>query len=101
VLTNLSPGLSNGGRDLTIQSDGKIVVAGYAHGPISLEFCLIRYNSNGSLDNTFEVDGKLTTNFGGDDYGTSIALQENGRIVVAGKAYTGADWDFALVRYLP
>ena len=101
VLTNLSPGLSNGGRDLAIQSDGKILVAGYAYGPISLEFGLIRYNANGSLDNTFDVDGKLTTNFGGDDYGTAIALQGDGRIIVAGKAYTGADWDFALVRYLP
>jgi len=101
VVTNLSPGFSNGGRDVAIQSDGKIVVAGYSYGPISLDFALIRYLPDGSLDATFDVDGKLTTDFGGEEYGNAIALQGNGRIVVAGYAYTSPYGDFALARYLP
>ena len=54
----------------------------------------------GSLDNTFDTDGKLTTDIGsyGDD-GNSVAIQSDGKILVAGYSYNGTDNDFALVRY--
>ncbi len=48
------------GRAIAIQADGKIVVAGSANN----NFAVARYNANGSLDTTFSGDGKLTTNFG-------------------------------------
>ena len=47
-----------------IQSDGKIVVAGTAYHSGNYDFAVVRYNSDGSLDSSFDGDGKLTTDFG-------------------------------------
>jgi uncharacterized delta-60 repeat protein len=103
VLTNPTPGVPDSMRGLAIQTDGKIVVVGEKGNDGSRDFILARYNSNGSLDNTFSGNGWLTTDFGGDDYASDIAIQANGRLVVAGRtnAGAGADWDFALARYMP
>ncbi len=63
-------------------------------------FGLVRYNIDGTLDNTFDTDGKVTTAFGfGEDYGGEIALQPDGKIIVAGSSEQGGHWDFALARY--
>ena len=54
----------------------------------------------GSLDNTFGTGGKVTTDFGSsDDGGQSIAIQSDGKILVAGWSNNGTNDDFALVRY--
>jgi uncharacterized delta-60 repeat protein len=88
------------GNSVAIQSDGKIVVAGYSYNGSDNDFALVRYNADGSLDNTFDSDGKVTTAIGsGMDIGLSVAIQSNGKIVVAGYSYNGSDNDFALVRY--
>jgi len=50
----------------------------------------------GTLDTTFDVDGKRTTNFGGTDAAYAVAIQPNGKIVVAGSVN---DNNFGLVRY--
>jgi uncharacterized delta-60 repeat protein len=47
-------------------------------------FGIMRLNKNGSLDLTFDGDGRKSTNFGGDDYANSVALQPDGKIVVGG-----------------
>jgi uncharacterized delta-60 repeat protein len=77
---------------LAIQSDGKIVAAGSAGG----DFALARYNADGSLDSTFGSSGKVTTDFGGFDAASAVAIQPDGRIVAAGRTEGG---DFALTRY--
>ena len=41
----------------------------------------------GELDPAFGGDGRVTTNFGGDDGGNAVAIQSDGKIVVAGHAY--------------
>ncbi|HYV91310.1 MAG TPA: T9SS type A sorting domain-containing protein [Chitinophagales bacterium] len=85
---------------IAIQSNGKIVVAGYSYNGSNFDFALARYISNGTLDNGFSTDGKLTTAIGsGDDKGYSVAIQPDGKIVVAGSSYNGSNNDFALVRY--
>ena len=74
-------------KSVAIQSDGKIVVVGYTHtGPdyYANDFALARYNTDGSLDNTFSDDGKQTTDFGSSDIANSVAIQNDGKIVVAG-----------------
>ena len=55
----------------------------------------------GSLDNTFGTSGKVTTDFGNSDDGRSIAIQSDGKILVAGYSDNGSNstYDFALVRY--
>ena len=85
-------GGSEEGTSIVLQNDGKIVVAGI----IDFDFLLLRYNSNGTIDTTFDTDGKVTTNFGGEDAAISIKLQTNGKIVVAGFSND----DFAVARYI-
>jgi uncharacterized delta-60 repeat protein len=91
------------GQSVAVQNDGKILVAGYCYAGYSYgyDFALVRYNSDGSLDTTFDYDGKVITELGGDDYGYSVTVQNDGKILVAGtslNASTGNN-DFALVRY--
>src|SRR5829696_9041667 len=78
---------------VAMQTDGKIVAVGRG-GPEG-DFALARYNPNGSLDPTFSGDGQQTTGFGG--YASAVAIQSNGKIVVAGNG----GGSFALARYKP
>jgi len=73
-------------RAVDLQSDGKIVVAGSAFDGTRSSFALARYNPNGSLDNTFDTDGKLTTDFGASGGARGVRVQSDGRIVAAGSA---------------
>ncbi|MEI7933742.1 MAG: Ig-like domain-containing protein, partial [Chlorobiaceae bacterium] len=76
-----------GGTDesyrMTLQTDGKIIMAGGCNG----DFAIARYNSDGNLDATFGGDGKVTTDFGGNDLGMGVTVQSDGKILVAGYAY--------------
>ena len=85
---------------VALQADGKIVAAGGAGlGPSNPKFALARYNTDGSLDTSFGVDGKVITDFTrGDDDAYSVALQADGKIVAAGQS-GGSNPKFALARY--
>jgi uncharacterized delta-60 repeat protein len=84
----------------TIQSDGKIIVAGSSANDKPWDFALARYNTNGSLDNTFGAGGLVTTDFGNSyDLGVSVVMQLDGKIILAGRSDSGPNFDFALVRY--
>jgi uncharacterized delta-60 repeat protein len=83
---------------IAVQADGKIVVAGSISNGSDNGFILARYNSNGSVDNTFDGDGSQTTDFGGDDFAASIALQSDSKIVVTGQTFNAGP-DFATARY--
>ncbi|MGI8604315.1 MAG: delta-60 repeat domain-containing protein [Verrucomicrobiales bacterium] len=88
------------GQSVAVQSDGRIVVAGYSRNASgNADFALVRYTSTGALDTSFNGTGKVTTDFGGDDYGYSVALQSDGKIVVAGDSDASDLSDIALVRY--
>jgi uncharacterized delta-60 repeat protein len=88
-------------KSIAIQSDGKIVVAGINYNGSSVKFALVRYTINGSLDTTFDTDGKVTTNFsGGDSHAYSLALQSDGKIVLVGDGRNGSGYlGFATIRY--
>lgn len=81
-------------RSIAIQADGKILTAGNTviSTNKNIHFAIARYNTNGSLDNTFSDDGKVVTDFGSAygafpySYAAGIAIQENGKIVVGGSA---------------
>ncbi len=69
-----------------LQSDGKIVAAGinFVTGS-GQDYCVVRYNANGSLDASFGTNGIATVALGIlDDFGRSIAIQSDGKILVAG-----------------
>ena len=89
-------GSADEARAVAIQSDGKIVVAGYAlDSNTGNDFAAARYNTDGSLDTAFDTDGKLTTNMGATDEAHAVAIQSDGKIVLAGQ--TGHS--FGVARY--
>jgi uncharacterized delta-60 repeat protein len=74
-------------KSTAIQKDGKIVVAGRTWNGSNFDFAIARYNTDGSLDKTFSSDGAQTTDFGSkEDYANSVAIQNDGKIVVAGSS---------------
>lgn len=103
--------------EVAIQRDGKIVLAGTASrcvGPSSFlwwggagctEYAVLRYNSDGNLDTSFDGDGKALLDFDGSPYSNdgavSVEIQWDGKIVVAGTATNGigAPGDFGLARF--
>ncbi|MBK9191727.1 MAG: hypothetical protein IPM77_09555 [Crocinitomicaceae bacterium] len=88
-------------HSVAIQPDGKIVVGGESSTAMGPDFAVARYNSDGTLDNTFSGNGKVTADFDNDwDYGISLALQTDGKIVLGGYRYEmTTDYDFALARF--
>jgi uncharacterized delta-60 repeat protein len=99
------------GQDVGVQPDGKIVILGYVSkgSDNDYDFALVRLNSDGSLDTTFGVDGKVTTDFTplrvppfvrSEDWAFSLAIQNDGKIVAAGTGNDGRGYYyFALARY--
>src|SRR5262245_10803908 len=88
--------------DVAIQGDGKIVIAGTADaGNLTTDIGVARYDTSGNPDPTFGIGGKVTTDFfGNNDAANSLAIQSDGKIVVAGSTIaSNFDTDFALVRY--
>src|SRR5262249_1001076 len=86
---------------IAIQSDGKIVVAGSTNNSNTnnFDFALARYNASGTPDNSFDGDGMLTTDFGNEDFLSSVALQNDGKIVATGYTDVNGSQDIALARY--
>jgi uncharacterized delta-60 repeat protein len=122
VIRALGPN-NNSANAVAVQPDGKIIVAGSIEGNCFTDcywnsFCspafgVARFNSNGSIDSTFGRNGIVTTNVGPVDAGiaSSIILQPDGKIVVAGRSLYDYSCDyyggwyyssaFAMVRYDP
>jgi uncharacterized delta-60 repeat protein len=91
------------GSGIAVQADGKIVVVGTSNsGSGNSEFAVARLNDDGSLDNSFDGDGMVTTSFTtpGDDVGSGIAVQADGRVVVVGTSNSGSgNSEFAVARF--
>src|SRR5437879_6580226 len=90
---------------VAVQADGKLVVVGqtYKHNDFSGEdFVVTRYNTDGTLDNSFGSGGRVRTDFPGlAAVPSSVVLQPNGKIVVAGGAFPQFTFagNFEVVRY--
>jgi uncharacterized delta-60 repeat protein len=85
---------------VVVQTDGRIVVAGYIFNGIDFDFALARYKIDGALDSSFDGDGKVVTNFGNsDDYALALAIQPDGKIIVAGHSFSQTSGGTALARY--
>jgi uncharacterized delta-60 repeat protein len=101
---------SNAANDVAysvaVQTDGKIVVAGKTHYLYNYsQFGVVRYNVDGTLDSTFGTNGTASFFINGgdmlDDACRSVALQKDGKIVLAGSCYAYSDstrYHFALAR---
>jgi len=92
------------GTDVALQKDGKIVVVGAAEAANStMDFAIARINSDGTLDATFDGDGKTTVAYdlGGDweDWVYAVAINPDGKIVVGGQVDgPNGDRDFGIAR---
>ena len=89
----------NGIADIVVQSDGKIVAAGFASNNGNYSFALARYTILGTLDTAFGNNGIVTTSIDSGATAQSIIIQPDGKIVAAGYARSGSDYSFALARY--
>src|SRR5262249_46712370 len=93
--------LASKANAVAVQSDGKILIAGStgvtATGPTTGEdFFLARFNTNGTLDTTFGSGGMVHTDFGGtSDEAWSLAVQADGKIVLAGGIVYGFTGELA------
>ncbi|MCB0792236.1 MAG: T9SS type A sorting domain-containing protein [Flavobacteriales bacterium] len=96
-------GIDDAIKSVAVQSDGKIVGGGYARMANDYDFALVRLNTDGTLDPTFDGDGKVTTPIGAaDDILFSIYLRPDGKIVAGGQSMQpGTGMDFALAMYDP
>jgi uncharacterized delta-60 repeat protein len=82
---------------LAIQSDGKVILAGTN----GTDFVVQRYLTDGEGDDDFGFDGGVTTALGADAEAHGVAVDAQGRVVVAGRVKNGAAWRLAIVRYMP
>lgn len=88
-------------NSLVIQADGKIVVAGYTFSSVSgNDVACVRYNSDGSIDTTFGINGIATFDIqtGSDDKSTSIDIQSDGKLVLCGFSDDGSDKSCLIIR---
>jgi|GEM_PF-1265291 len=91
-------------QSVAVQSDGKIVVAGYVTNtggsPNTDSLVVLRYKTDGTLDGSFGTNGIVKYQFGGSDTrGYAVGIQSTGQIVVAGWSWAGANKDFIVVRF--
>ena len=97
-------GFNDDAFSILVQPDGKLVAVGSAKNPANFyDFAAARYLSDGTVDTTFGVAGKVRTDFGGKDWDRahSAALAANGKIVAAGFTVSqqGLSQNFAVARY--
>jgi len=105
VITDMNNQSSDIAMDVVIQDDGKIVVAGRSHAGSAYEnyhFAIVRYNPDGSLDQSFGSQGKVLYPYesnGDYSYKISMAIQADGKIVVTGTCYQSNFNVFLTVRF--
>ncbi|MBN8481498.1 MAG: hypothetical protein J0L88_07920, partial [Xanthomonadales bacterium] len=102
VNASVNPVSDNDARAIAVQADGRILVAGSASGSgANPDLLVMRFNADGTPDASFNSTGRVLTSFGLDDAANAIALQGDGRIVVAGSAIPpgGSSRDMIVARY--
>lgn len=100
VTTDFGRAESAGG--VAVQADGKIVAAGVSFGPGGTKFALARYRRNGSPDPSFGDKGKVLSDLGdqtSDPTLPAMAVQKDGKFVLAGSRAVGNLFDFLVARY--
>jgi uncharacterized delta-60 repeat protein len=91
-----SVGNNSTAKRVLVQPNGKILVLAVSDG----EAALLRYNSNGSRDESFDDNGRVTTDLDAADNNADIVLQPDGNIVLVGTDVDFSDRDFSVRRYV-
>ncbi|MFL6500757.1 MAG: delta-60 repeat domain-containing protein [Candidatus Udaeobacter sp.] len=85
---------------LAAQPDGKLVLAGRTGAYPAFHFALARYQNNGQLDQTFGTGGKVSSMFDNSGQAYGVAVQRDGKIVLAGISAPAGSFDFTVARYI-
>jgi uncharacterized delta-60 repeat protein len=86
---------------VALEADGKIVASGFnVADQVTRNFALARYNTNGSIDMDFGLEGQVTTNFAFRNFAqaNAVVIQADGKIIAAG-GFTRQSTGFLLARY--
>jgi uncharacterized delta-60 repeat protein len=89
-------------RALRVQPDGRLLAAGPIFTDVTVDANVVRYDLNGSLDETFGQGGRMAGSFSGRAFVTydAAALLPDGKLLVAGTGPGQTNQDFTLARYL-
>lgn len=88
-------------KAVAVQPDSKIVVVGESPYGSGKSIQVVRYLSNGALDTSFDFDGIVTTPYADSAWANAVALQTDGKILVAGYFVTGYKYGGLILRYNP
>ena len=87
------------GRAIKLDGNGKILIAGYSKNGSNNDFSLVRLNADGSLDRSFDGDGKAIIPVGsGNDEAYCITVQSDGKILLGGSSYSVSNYDYSIIR---
>lgn len=101
ITVNLGFGTNDVVRAAVYQSDHKLLVVGRSHNGNYNDFALARFWPDGSPDSSFGTNGQVVTSFGeGEAIAHAVALDTQGRIVVAGRRWGFTGFDLGVSRYL-
>ena len=101
VRVDLAAGNHDQANALAVLPNGKLATAGSAVTTEGgLDFALARYQINGVLDRSIGSAGVMLTDFGGTDAASALAVQADGKLVMAGFTTVYGSVDFALARHL-
>ncbi len=92
---------ANYSNGIVLQADDKPILAGYTILQGEINMAMVRFDTTGNLDSTFDGDGMVSFDFEGrEDYGHAIALQADNKIILAGYSYGGGGSEFEIARFL-
>lgn len=101
VITRISNGFDSANA-MTLQPDGKVLLAGQCFNGTNYDFCAARYLANGTLDTSWNGTGTVTKPIGSSsDNATAMTLQSDGKVLLAGYCSNGTNFDFCAARFLP
>jgi uncharacterized delta-60 repeat protein len=84
---------------IALQGDDKVIVAGECWSGAIGAFCTQRYQSDGTLDTTWNATGKTITPIGTGGVAHDVVVQPDGKLIVAGECFNAATVDFCMIRY--
>jgi uncharacterized delta-60 repeat protein len=86
-------------NDMVVDSNGRIYLGGTYNSGANYDFVVFAYKSNGTLDTSFGVNGKLIIDFfGGNDGIQAMAMTSSGKIVAVGYANNGVNRQVAIAQ---
>ncbi|MGB3344062.1 MAG: T9SS type A sorting domain-containing protein [Aequorivita sp.] len=92
---------ANYAGDMVLQADDKPILAGYTILQSEINMAMVRFDTDGNLDSTFNGDGMVSFDYEGrEDYCNAIALQPDNKIILAGYSYGGGGSEFEIARFL-